>query len=155
MIPNRRRFLKHLTKLFDLCVLVGSFVFAGSAVYSSPAGLTLSRLMSLRITLGNCLLFALLLIVWHNIFVLRGLYVSKRLSSRRAETFEVCKATSLASAFLFLSAKIFHIGIVKPTFVLVFWACCACAMVSGRLIARPLLLVVRRRGRNSRVLLIV
>ena len=154
MIPNRRRFLKHLTKLFDLCVLVGSFVFAGIAVYSSPTNLTLSRLMSLRITLGNCLLFALLLITWHNIFILCGLYISKRLSSRRAETFEVCKATSLASAFLFLAAKIFHIGIVKPTFVLVFWACCACIMVSGRLVARRLLLVLRRRGSNSRFLLI-
>jgi exopolysaccharide biosynthesis polyprenyl glycosylphosphotransferase len=155
MISNRRQLLKHLAKLFDLGVMVGSFVFAAIAVYSSPQGLTLTRLMSLRITLGNCLLFALLLVTWHNICALCGLYISKRLTTRYAEIFEVYKATSLASGFLFLSAKLFDIGIVKPAFVVVFWACCTFVMVSGRLAARPLLVFLRRRGRNSSFLLIV
>jgi len=155
MVFSRRQLLKHLAKLFDLGVLVLSFVVAGVVVYSSPQRLTLTRLMSLRITLGNCLLFALLLITWHNIFVACGLYVSKRMTSRRAELLEVCKASLLASVFLFLSAKVFHIGIVKPAFVLVFWACCTSAMVSGRLATRRLLLMLRSRGRNSRCVLIV
>jgi exopolysaccharide biosynthesis polyprenyl glycosylphosphotransferase len=155
MISNRRQVVKHLAKLFDLGVMVGSFVIAGIVVYSSPQGLTLSRLMSLRITLGNCLLFALLLATWHNICALCGLYISKRLTARYSEIFDVYKATSLASVFLFVSARLFHIGIVNPMFVVVFWACCTFVLVSGRLAARPLLVFVRRRGRNSRFLLIV
>jgi exopolysaccharide biosynthesis polyprenyl glycosylphosphotransferase len=155
MVFSRRQLLKHLAKLFDLGVLVLSFVVAGVVVYSSPQRLTLARLMSLRITLGNCLLFALLLITWHNVFVVCDLYVSKRLTSRRAELLEVCKASLLASVFLFLSARAFHIGIVKPAFVLVFWACCTSVMVSGRLVTRRLLLMLRSRGRNSRCVLIV
>jgi exopolysaccharide biosynthesis polyprenyl glycosylphosphotransferase len=146
--------LKHVAKVFDLGVLVCSFVFAGIA-YSLPSGLTLTRLMTLRITLGNCLLFALLLITWHNLFVLCGLYVSKRMTGQRAEMFEVCKATLLASAILISSAKIFHIGIVTPPFVLVFWLSSACTMIVGRLAANSLLLALRRRGKNGRFLLIV
>src|SRR4029077_348858 len=112
-----------------------------------PSGLTLTRLMTLRITLGNCLLFALLLITWHNLFVLCGLYVSKRMTGQGAEMFEVCKATLLASAILIFSAKIFHIGIVTPPFVLVFWLSSACTMIVGRLAANSLLLALRRRGK--------
>jgi exopolysaccharide biosynthesis polyprenyl glycosylphosphotransferase len=155
MNPSRRRALKYLARLFDLCVLVGSFILAAIAVYSSPRGLTLNRLLSLRITLGNCLLFALLLITWHSIFNLCGLYTSKRLTSRRAEIFEVSKATLLASSFLLVSAKVFHIGIVNPFFVLAFWVFCAFVMISGRLATRSLLLALRRCGRNGRFVLIV
>ncbi len=155
MISRRRQLLKQLAKLFDLTVLICSFVFAAIAVYSSPTSLTVTRLMGLRITLGNCLLFALLLAAWHNIFALCGLYTSKRLTSRRIEALELGKATSIASAVLFLSAKLFHIGIVNPSFVVVFWGCCTGLMVAARFTARPLLVMLRRRGINSRFLLIV
>ena len=36
----------------------------------------------MRIKLGNCLLFALFLAIWHNLFVACGLYVSKRLTTQ-------------------------------------------------------------------------
>lgn len=155
MISARHRLLKNLAKLFDLGALIGSFVFASIVVYSSPNALTLTRLLNLRITIGNCLLFVLLLAAWHNIFTLCGLYVSKRLADRRSEMLEIGIGTSFSAALLFVSAKIFHIGIVNSAFVLVFWACCASAMVLGRLMVRPLLLALRRRGGNCRFLLIV
>ena len=61
MIPSKRRLLKNLAKLFDLSALVASFAFAGIVAYSSLNGLTLARLMGVQVTLGNCLLFILLL----------------------------------------------------------------------------------------------
>jgi exopolysaccharide biosynthesis polyprenyl glycosylphosphotransferase len=155
MITNRRRFIKHLATLFDLCALVAAFASATIAVHPSPVGMTLANFMAVRVKIGNLLLFAMLLIVWHELFVLCGLYESKRLTRRRAEVYEVCKATLLASAFLLLSAKVFHIWMVTPNFVLVFWAFCAFSMVSGRLAARSLLLILRSRGKNARFLLIV
>jgi len=147
--------MKHLAKLYDVCVLISSFVFAGVLAYSSPKALTFSRLMGLRVTLGNCLLFALLLFSWHIIFNLCGLYISKRLTKRSAEILEVSRATSLATVFLFLSARIFHIGMVDGAFLLIFWFSCTCMMVSGRFVAYALLVSLRRRGKNSRYLLIV
>ena len=152
---NRHKLLKQLASLFDLAVLVGSCVFAAVAVYSSPKGLTLTRLMNMRFTLGNCLLFVLLLVGWHGIFSLSGFYLSNRFTSRRAEILAVCKATLLAAAALLLWAEIFHVGIVQPGFVLAFWVCSTCFMVVGHLIARPLLRMLRQRGKNSRFLLII
>lgn len=154
MNPSRRQFLNHSAKIFDLCVLVCSFVLA-SVAYLLPKDLTLTGLMALRVTLGNCLLFAVLLFTWHNLFILCGLYVSKRMTGRRAEMLEVCKATVLAAALLVISAKLFHMRIVTFSFVLVFWLSCACLMVFGRLAARSLLLALRRRGKNGRFMLIV
>jgi exopolysaccharide biosynthesis polyprenyl glycosylphosphotransferase len=155
MIPSKRRLLKELLKLFDLSALVASFVVAGVVAYSSPEGLTFARVMGVRITLGNCLLFALLLLTWHKTFMFCGLYISKRLTKRRAEILEVSKATSLASGLLFVSARAFHIGIVDGDFLVLFWVCCTCSMVVGRLAACSFLLSLRRRGRNSRFVLIV
>ena len=155
MIPSKRRLLKYMAKLYDLCVLVISFVLAGVLAYSSPRDLTFARLMAVRITLGHCLLFVLLLFTWHSIFTVCGLYVSKRLAKRREHILEVCKATSLASGFLFLSAKIFHIAMVDRAFLVLFWVCCTGLMAWGRVVARSLLLSLRSRGRNARFVLIV
>jgi exopolysaccharide biosynthesis polyprenyl glycosylphosphotransferase len=154
MTPNRRRFMKYLAKFFDLCVLAAS-IFVALIVFSSPKGMTLAGFMAMRIKLGNCLVFALLLALWHNLFIFCGLYISKRLTTHSAQILEVCKATMLAAAVLFLSGKAFYLGIVRPNFVLVFWLSSTFMMVAGRIVARPLLLALRSRGRNRRFILIV
>jgi exopolysaccharide biosynthesis polyprenyl glycosylphosphotransferase len=146
--------VKYLAKLFDLCALVASIVVA-LIVFSSPQGMTLAGLMEMRIKLGNCLVFALLLLVWHNVFIFCGLYVSKRLTRRLTQIAEVCKATTLAAFVLFVSARAFHLGNVSPRFVLMFWLSTTFLMVAGRVVARWLLFALRSRGRNTRFILIV
>ena len=155
MISTKWRVMKHTAKLYDMCVLIGGFLFTTFVLLSSPRGSSLSEFMSFRIKLGNCLLFALLLVAWHNLFVLGGLYTSKRLTKRSVEAIGVAKATLLASAFLLLMAKVLHIEMVSLPFVLILWIVCTVMMVSGRIAARSLLLILRSRGRNSRFLLIV
>lgn len=155
MISSRRLFLKHLAKIFDIGVVIGSFFFATIVIFSPSGFLTLGELLAIPITLGNCLLFASLLIVSHEIFALCGLYVSKRLTRPAVEMVEVCKATVSASAFLFLCARGLHITTVTIDFALLFWACCTIIMLSGRLVGRALLLQMRRKGRNSRFVLVV
>jgi exopolysaccharide biosynthesis polyprenyl glycosylphosphotransferase len=147
--------MKHAAKLFDLCVLVTSFVIATAALYNLPGGMTFAGFMAMRIKLGNSLLFVLLLVIWYRLFILCELYVSKRLIRRRTQMFEVCKATSLAAAFLLVSTKVFNIHMVTPAFVVIFWSVCTCLMVSGRLGAHAFLLALLRRGRNGRFVLIV
>jgi len=155
VIPRRRQLMKHAAKLLDLSILVASFVIATTTLYNPPGGMTFAGFMAMRIKLGNSLLFALLLVTWYRLFILCELYVSKRLTRGRTQIFEVCKATSLAAAFLLVSTKVFKIHMVTPTFVLIFWSVCTCLMVSGRLGAHAFLLALRRRGRNGRFVLIV
>ena len=120
MIPSRRQLMKYAAKVFDLCALVTSFVLATAALYPPPEGMTFAGFMAMRIKLGNSLLFGLLLVTWHSLFILCGLYVSKRLIRRRTQIFEVLRATLLVAAFLLVSAKIFKIQMVTFTFVLIF-----------------------------------
>ena len=105
VISSKWRIMKHLARLYDLFIFIAAFIFVTFALDLSSHGMDLAGFTAVRIKLGNCLLFALLLLVWHNILIICGLYVSKRLTSRPAETLDVCKATLLACMFLFLAAK--------------------------------------------------
>ncbi len=154
MPPFRRRLIKYLAKLFDLCALSASIIVA-LVVFSSPKQLTLASVVEMRIRLGNSLVFALLLFVWHSVFVFCGLYISKRLTRQFTQFVEVCKATSLAAICLLTAAAVFHLKIVSPRFVLLFWLSTTITMSVGRVTARWLLLVLRSRGRNTRHILIV
>ena len=152
MIQSRRRFMKYLAKLFDLGVLITAFVAAGLVVSD---GMTLTEFMSIRIKLGNFLLFGLLLILWHNLFIVCGLYTSKRLTTAWASILEVCRATLLAAVVLTFLIKVFQIHLGTPKFVILFWVFCTAEMIGGRLATRSTLLALRSRGRNRRFILIV
>jgi exopolysaccharide biosynthesis polyprenyl glycosylphosphotransferase len=157
MISNKWQILKHTAKLYDLCALITAFLAATFFLRSAPAGKSLSQFFEMRISIGNCLLFALLLLAWHNIFIWSGLYVSKRLVQRRTEVLEVAQATLIASAFLFGMARVLHIQMVMVSFsfVMAFWAGCTAIMAGGRLVSRSILLHLRTRGHNTRYVLIV
>jgi len=157
MISNRWQILKHTAKLYDLCALTAAFLTATFFLRAEPTGKTLSEFFETKISLGHCLLFALLLVAWHNIFILSGLYVSKRLVRRRIEVVEVAEATLIASAFLYVMARVLHIHMVMLSFsfVMFFWLACTAIMIVGRLASRSILLTLRKRGHNTRHVLIV
>jgi exopolysaccharide biosynthesis polyprenyl glycosylphosphotransferase len=147
-------FIKYLAKLFDVCVLAVSIVLALIAL-SSSSEVRAADFMAMRIKLGNCLIFAFLLLVWHNVFISCRLYTSKRLTRQLTQYVEVCKATTLAGVLLFASARAFHLGLVSPRFVLTFWLSSTFMMIAGRVTARWLLFALRSRGRNARFILVV
>jgi exopolysaccharide biosynthesis polyprenyl glycosylphosphotransferase len=155
MFPNKWRILKYSAKIFDVCAVIAAFLVTTFLLRSYGTGLSLSEFMAVKIRLGNGLLFALFLVGSHSLFVLCGLYVSKRLTRRSTEIYGVCKATSLASGILLLMAETSHIQMLSVSFVVMFWILCTIAMVCGRLMARSLLVAWRSRGRNSRFVLVV
>ena len=61
MIPTRRQAAKYLAKIFDLCIVTAVFVFTAIVLDPHTSGMTLAECMAIRIQLGSCLLFALLL----------------------------------------------------------------------------------------------
>ena len=154
MPSNRRRFIKYLAKLFDLCALAASILVA-LIVFSSAKEMTFSSFVEMRIKLGNCLLFAFLLFVWHSAFTFCGLYISKRLTKQHTQFGEVCKATFLAAVVLLATSAFFQLQVVSTRFVLLFWLLSTLTMTTGRVTARWLILALRSRGRNTRYILIV
>ena len=155
MTANKWQFMKHVAKLYDLAAIVGAFIVATFIFSSSPRSMTLASFLALRIKLGNCLLFMVLIASWHYIFRRCNLYTSKRLTHVAAEIFDVLKASIFAALLLLAAVKIFHVQMVTGPFILVLWIVSTWAMVSERLITRWFLLDLRRNGRNQRFLLIV
>ncbi len=83
MNEAKRRFILGGLKLLDIFQLIVSFGLATALVVRWNQGAGLEQFLSVRIKLSNCGLFASILVAWHIIFSLCGLYESKRLAALR------------------------------------------------------------------------
>lgn len=155
MTTIRRQLLVNALKLFDVCLMVSCFVLATLQVsHTSKAG-SLAEFLSMRIKIGNFLIFALFLLCWHAIFSSFRLYGSHRLSRRRDEMLDILKACSLGTFGVQVAAVALHIHMVTPTFLIVFWASSTLATVTSRIALRSALKRMRLYGRNLRNMLII
>jgi exopolysaccharide biosynthesis polyprenyl glycosylphosphotransferase len=151
----RRKIAIKTREISDLLIMAACFFLAAYASYSDICPVSFSDCLSMRIKVINFLTFALFLFLWHGLFVLFGLYQSKRLSSASREIFDVLKATFAGSAVLFVVGFLFRIALVTPKFIALFWVASAVAIIICRLALRFALRAMRLRGRNLRQLLIV
>ena len=65
----RRRVLLNSMKLFDLVAVMFAFGLA-AVVVSEQAAVSLTEFFAMRVKIQNLILFTVLLLVWHQIFVL-------------------------------------------------------------------------------------
>jgi exopolysaccharide biosynthesis polyprenyl glycosylphosphotransferase len=155
MNEAKRRFLLGGLKLFDLCQLVASYGLATILVIHWNQGADLEQFLSMRVKVSNCITSISILLAWHVIFSLCGVYQSKRLSARRVEIMDVFRATTLSSVLLALMAALFRITMITPRFLASFWFTSMLLLVSSRIMLRPLLASIRSRGRNLRHMLVI
>jgi exopolysaccharide biosynthesis polyprenyl glycosylphosphotransferase len=141
-------------KLFDLAAVMFAFGLA-AVVVSQKATVSLTEFFAMRVKIQNFILFAILLLIWHQIYILFGMYASRRLAGRWDETLDILKATTLGTALVFVAHILVHIALVTPEFLAVFWLAVTATTVAGRLLMRILLRSARLRGRNLRDMLIV
>ena len=151
----RRQLLLNALKLFDVCLMVVCFALATLAVTQSSHTGSLSEFLSLRVKVGNFLIFGLFLLSWHIVFSSFGIYASHRLSRRRDEMVDILKAASLGTFIVLVAAVLFHIRMATPMFLVVFWISTAVTTMGSRLLLRVFLGGVRSHGRNLRNMLIV
>jgi exopolysaccharide biosynthesis polyprenyl glycosylphosphotransferase len=151
----RRQLLLDAFRVAD--VLVMGFAFAAALVFtaetSSPHNP--AEFLSVRVKVSNALLFLGLLIAWHLIFRLRGLYRSRRIGLLVSEWWDVAKAVAVGTLLLSALAILLHLVAVDRSFLLVFFATALGATILVRSLLRLILGQVRRRGRNLRNLVIV
>jgi exopolysaccharide biosynthesis polyprenyl glycosylphosphotransferase len=149
------RLLANTLKLFDLGLVIVSFGLATVTVPPNSGGVPLVEFLSMKVKLWNFLIFVLMLLVWHFIFCLFGLYESKRLATRRSEAIDTVKATTVVSISLMVCATLFNIRMATSGFLFLFWIFSSAALVLGRLNVRYILGALRRRGRNLHHVLIL
>ena len=155
MGTSRRRILLATLKLVDLLVLSAVFLLAAVAVWRGGDEISFAQFLSMRIKVENFVLFFVLLGIWHVLFTSLGVYRSQRLASREEELTSVFWATTSATFCVGFLSLLFHIRMVTPTYLVVFWFMTTCIISASRLGMRFFLEGVRRRGRNIRHVLVV
>ena len=155
MNEDKRRFILTGLKLFDISQLVLAYGLATVLVVQFDQRVSLQQFLSMRVKLSNCIAFASILLTWHTIFFLCGLYRSKRLSPRQSEIVDLLKAVTLSTVLLGAISALLRIVMITPIFLLYFWLLISFLLISSRLTIRPILANLRRHGRNLRNMLIV
>ena len=92
-----RKVFSNGLKLFDLLLMVVSFVVSTLPLFHRVGRFGLAEFFEMRVKLGNLILFVSFLVIWHILFSVFGLYASKRLSSRWEEIWDIAAATTLGT----------------------------------------------------------
>ncbi|MHB8217576.1 MAG: sugar transferase [Candidatus Sulfotelmatobacter sp.] len=154
MRESYRKSLRNLVQVCDIAVMLLCFGLATVVVSHMFSKLSLREFLSMRITIQNFLIFSGFLYVWNQVFSAFGMYESRRLSRRRDEALDLIKATSIASALIYVAAFAFHVVMVNYVFVAVFWVSVTSTTLLNRFAVRTALRQVRLRGKNLRHMLI-
>jgi exopolysaccharide biosynthesis polyprenyl glycosylphosphotransferase len=118
-------------------------------------GLPFDQFLAMRVTVREVVLFACLMLGWHVILALLGLYHSKRLSPRREELIDLIQAASVATLFLLMAGLISRASLITPGFVALFWLISMATLLASHIALRMFLSWVRLKGRNLRNMVIV
>ena len=149
MSSLRRIFLK-IIKLFDMLLMALSFGVATIAAQQQLRTVSFEQFLAMRISVQNFVIFLGLLLVWYSIFVLSGLYRSRRLTSRRGKIIVVIKATFSGTLALFAIAVLFRIEMITPVFLATFLTVSSAVLILSRVIIEYVLKLFRTHGRNLR-----
>jgi exopolysaccharide biosynthesis polyprenyl glycosylphosphotransferase len=157
MNTAKRRILVATSKLFYAGLMALSLGLSAVLLLMLEGNrrVTPSIFFSMRVKLWNCVVLALLILVWHGVFSLCGFYQSKRLAPKVALILDAVRATTLATVALVLAARIFHIRMVSFNLVVIFWILSCIFIIIARIAVRYLLGKIRLRGHNLRHVLIL
>ncbi|MFZ2088394.1 MAG: sugar transferase [Desulfobaccales bacterium] len=142
-------------KIFDQLILLGSFFLALAAISQEIEASSFSQFLSLRISLANFILYAGFAALWFMIFWIFGLYHSRRFASWKTDLTDIVNATSLGVLMLFFFSLPFHISLVTPAFLFLFWLYTTSLTFASRLTLRLLLERIRRWGVHTTNILVI
>lgn len=155
MTSYRRKFLLNALKAFDLLLAMSMILLATYLALPHRSALSLEEFLSMRVRVGNFLLFAALLCMWHISYASCGLYNSRRMLDCLADVRDLVKACCVGTLLIALSGFAFHIRMFSGRFIIVFWVVVCTASIASRLFLRFFLHAARRQGRNLRNMVIV
>src|SRR5215470_10198992 len=142
-------------KLTDLGLTTLAYGFASYLLVLAGKTQSFSGFLSMRIKLANFLVFGVVLLAWHLIYLESGLYQSNRLSNARERMMQELKASGLATASVLVAAVSFKIRMITGPFLILFWAINSFGLVASRATLRYFLRRIRLKGHNLRNILIV
>ena len=156
MNTAKRSFLMGLLKVFYPSLMVLCFGWTTELLISRmPGSASFSAFLSMRVKVGNLLVLAAILLVWHLFFTFCGFYQSQRLTSPALLAFDAAKATTFSAIALAVLGRAFQIKMVTPEFAIIFWLLSSGVILTARIGVRYLLQQIRTHGHNLRFILIL
>jgi exopolysaccharide biosynthesis polyprenyl glycosylphosphotransferase len=145
----KRSFLLGLLKVFYPALMVLCFGLATALTVSGlPQSVSISAFLSMRVKVGNLVVLAVILLVWHTVFSIFGFYQSQRMSGSISLAFDAAKATTLSAITLAVIGKLFQIRMVTPRSGIIFWLLSSVVILTARLFLRHMLRKFRMRGHD-------
>jgi exopolysaccharide biosynthesis polyprenyl glycosylphosphotransferase len=151
----RRTFLMGLLKVFYPALMALCFGLATAIAFSEIPSGGLAAFLSMRVKVGNLVVLAAILLVWHLVFSIFGFYESKRMTGAVALAFDAAKATTLSAIALAVIGKLFQIKMITPKFGVIFWLTSSVVILTARIFVRYLLRKIRMHGHNLRHVLVL
>jgi exopolysaccharide biosynthesis polyprenyl glycosylphosphotransferase len=155
MTSYRRKVLLNVLKAFDLLLTIAIVFLATYIALPHRSEMSLAEFLAMRVRVGNFVLFAALLFMWHLTYAACGLYNSRRMLGCLSDIRDPIKACIVGSGLIGVWGLVFHVRMFSPQFLIVFFVAVSAASSISRLLMRATLHAVRRRGRNLRNLVIV
>jgi exopolysaccharide biosynthesis polyprenyl glycosylphosphotransferase len=141
--------------VIDIGLLMLSFGLAAVLSANTNKWAALTDFLATRVSLLNCVLLAIALLLGHGVLVMCNLYESKRMSPKSAEGFDILRAMTFLTACIWCEMSLFHASRMRSYFLLAFWAIGTMAIISARLWLRSVLAAIRKRGGNLHHVLIL
>jgi exopolysaccharide biosynthesis polyprenyl glycosylphosphotransferase len=149
------QFFKVAQKFFDFALILLAFTFATIFMLNGGKGMSLARLLNVRIRLSDCIIVAVVLVLSYWMFAFCGLYQSRRLSRKFDESIDILKAVALATTCMALVGTLFSVKLMTARFYLTFFVICFLCLTTTRLVLRYTLARIRRRGYDLHHILIL
>jgi exopolysaccharide biosynthesis polyprenyl glycosylphosphotransferase len=139
----------------DIGLILASFGLAALVSTNSFSWATIANFFAAKVSLANCAVFAIALLLCHGIFSFCNLYKSKRMSTKAAEVAAVLRAVTLLTLCLWSGNRLLSVLQSRRYFLVTFWIF-GCVLVIGmRMLVRSVLGEIRKRGRNVHHVLIL
>ena len=113
-----------------------SFLIAASFVVSEVDGVPFLKFFSIRISILNFIIFMGFTLLWYIVLDLSGAYYIRRFTQKKTAIYNVIKITSLGCFLLLIVSVIFHLRLVTPLFLVVFWLLTTTLAILSRLMVR-------------------
>ncbi|MEW6298915.1 MAG: sugar transferase [Thermodesulfobacteriota bacterium] len=137
------------------CMFMISLTVSANSFVWSDAWASLTRVLLIRVTVANVLLFGAYLLFCTAIFSSCGFYRSHRLSRYTRRGKEILVATTVLAGMLLVLRRPLDLQFASDKFLLLFWILTSGALGLSWVVGQQALYFVRLRGRNLRHVIIV
>lgn len=150
----RHKFPVFILEILDLVFIAFSCGLAAAFLVHTQRQMSLTAFLSLRARVADVLIFSAALVAHHLVLRAFNAYRSHRLSTMRAESFDLLIASALSLLLFACLGKVFAIQMFTGSFLFTMGAADALLLVLSRLVLRTLQHQLRMHDRNLRYILI-